>query len=134
MPPLTVLHVIPTLKTGGAEHMLASLVTAKRKQEISQAVVELTPGGEVGAKTRAAAMPVALVRLIRLIRRLKPSAIQSWLYYADLLSLWALDLSGRRALTRLYWGVRCSDIEPTSYRLALRRAMAAAAARAGRPD
>jgi glycosyltransferase involved in cell wall biosynthesis len=147
MPPLTVLHVIPTLKSGGAEHMLASLVAAKRQQPISQAVVELTPGGQVGAKIRAAAVPLyhlglthsvatplALVRLIRLIRRLQPAAIQSWLHYADLLSLWALEWSGRRAKTRLYWGVRSSDIEPANYRPALRRAMAAAAARAGRPD
>lgn len=147
MAPLTVLHVIPTLDTGGAEHMLASLVAAKRQQPMSQAVVELAPGGELGAKIRAAgvpifdlgfthpaAMPIALIRLARLIRRLQPSAIQSWIYYADLLSLWALELSGRRSVTRLYWGVRCSDMAPEKYRRALRWAIATAARSAGRPD
>ena len=147
MTPLTVLHVIPTLRAGGAESMLASLVAAERAQPMSQAVAAFAPGGEFGAKIRAAsvpifdlncthlaAMPLAVIRLTRLIKRLQPSAIQSWLYYADLLSLWALEGSGRRSVTRLYWGVRCSDMEPERYRLALRWAISAAAHRAGRPD
>lgn len=84
--------------------------------------------------TQFAALPLALIRLTRLIRRLEPAAIQSWIYYADLLSLWALNLSGRRPVTRLYWGVRCSNMELSQYRLALRWAIAAAARRAARPD
>jgi glycosyltransferase involved in cell wall biosynthesis len=147
MPPLTVLHVIPTLETGGAESMLASLVAAKRAQPMSQAVTVFAPSGKLGDKIRAAgvpifdlnctysaAMPLAVVRLARLIKRLQPRAIQSWLYYADLLSLWGLEVSGRRPVTRLYWGVRCSDMEPARYRFALRWAIAAATRRAGRPD
>ena len=40
----TVLHVIPGLHTGGAEHRLAALVTAKRKQPFSQIIVDLKGG------------------------------------------------------------------------------------------
>ena len=39
--PPTVLHVIPGLHTGGAEHRLAAFVTAKRKQPFSQVIVDL---------------------------------------------------------------------------------------------
>ena len=41
MTPPTVLHVIPRLATGGAEHMLASLVTAKRDRPYSHVVINL---------------------------------------------------------------------------------------------
>src|SRR5262245_44749189 len=123
-----VLHVIPKLATGGAERMLATLVTARRSERLEPVAVEMTPGGEIGA----AGIPVhhlgthsylhgplAVARLTRLIRRLQPAAIQSWLYYADLASLWALEASGRRADTRLYWGIRCSDMDQSRYSFAL---------------
>ena len=63
-----------------------------------------------------------------------PAAIQSWLYYADLISLWALEISGRRATTRLYWGVRCSDMDQSKYQRGLRWAIAACVSRSARPD
>ena len=37
----TVLHIIPGLGTGGAEHALAALITAKRMQPFFQVVVNL---------------------------------------------------------------------------------------------
>jgi glycosyltransferase involved in cell wall biosynthesis len=144
----TILHVIPSLHTGGAEHMLAALVSADRRGRlISSEVAVLIGGGELAAPIRAAGVPVhelgmahaaqlpaALARLVALIRRTKPVAIQSWLYYADALSLWALALSGRRAATRLYWGVRCSDMDQSKYSRALRWAITACARASGRPD
>jgi glycosyltransferase involved in cell wall biosynthesis len=56
------------------------------------------------------------------------------MYYADLFALWALERSGRRGTTRLYWGVRCSDMEIGRYGRMLRTAIAAGARRAARPD
>jgi glycosyltransferase involved in cell wall biosynthesis len=147
----TVLHVIPGLHTGGAEHMLAALVTAKRKQQFSQIVVDLS-GGTAGdsALTEAICiagipvrrfggriafdLPIILFRLCGLIRQIRPSAIQSWLYYADLASLWALELSGQRATTRLYWGIRSSDMDQSHYRRALGWTIKACAKRSKRPD
>jgi glycosyltransferase involved in cell wall biosynthesis len=147
----TVLHVIPWLKTSGAEHVLASLLTAKRPQPVSQVVVNLlrTPADETtlaelthtngivvhqfgGQSTFA--LPFILFRLSRLIRQIRPAAIQSWLYYGDLTSLWALELSGLRANTRLYWGVRSSDMDPSHYRRALGWTIKACAKRSARPD
>ena len=147
MAPPVVLHVIPKLATGGAERALATLVTAAHTEPVASVVVELMRGGEVGTDIRATGIPVhelgiespihvpaAVGRLAVLIRRLRPVAVQSWLYYADLASLWALDLSGRRQSTRLYWGVRCSDMEQSHYSTALRRTIAACVRRAHRPD
>jgi glycosyltransferase involved in cell wall biosynthesis len=147
----TVLHVIPGLSTGGAEHALTALVTAKRQQPFSQIVVDLlgkgpdddelvkairTSGVQVhqfGGKT-ALDLPVILFRLRGLIRQVRPIAIQSWLYYADLASLWALELSGQRATTRLYWGIRSSDMKQSHYRRALGWTIKACAKRSAQPD
>ena len=117
-----VMHVIPNLVTGGAEHMLMSLVTASRPQSYPQTVVSLTGGGIFAEPIRNAGVPIyeiglthfnlplAVIRLASLIRKLSPATIQSWLYYGDLLATLALYLSGRRRQTQLYWGVRCSDM------------------------
>ena len=142
-----VLHVIPGLGTGGAEHMLATLVTAKRDVPIEQAVVNLMAGGELAAGIRtagvavhelgmtgAATFPGTVLRLAAIIREIKPDAIQSWLYYGDLIALLALGLSGRRSQTRLYWGIRCSDMDQSQYRAALRYTIAACARLSARPD
>jgi glycosyltransferase involved in cell wall biosynthesis len=123
----SVLHVIPGLRVGGAENMLAALVTAKRDNPFQQAVVNLLSGGVMAEPIRNAGIPIhdigivhptafwlAVLRLARLIRDLRPTAIQSWLYYGDFISYWALRLSGRRSSTRLYWGIRCSDMYQSS--------------------
>jgi glycosyltransferase involved in cell wall biosynthesis len=144
---LTVLHVIAARGIGGAEHMLSALVTAKRDSPLSQAVVNLMADPELAAAVRASGvpvyelglrkvvqMPLVLTHLVKLIRTLRPAAIQSWLYYSDLLSLWALNLSGRRTITRLYWGIRCSDMDLSKYRASLRWTVAACAKRSQEPD
>ena len=149
--PPSVLHVIPGLHTGGAEHRLTALVTAERKSPLSQIIVDLK-GDAAGDSAlvdgiRAAGIPIhqfggratvnfplSLIRLCGLIRRVRPVAIQSWLYYADLASLWALELSGQRATTRLYWGVRSSDMKLSHYRRALGWTIRACAKRSARPD
>ncbi len=143
----SVLHVIASLDLGGAERMLAALVAAKRPAPLRQHVAVLMPGGALTPEIRAAGVPVAELglrraadapfatfRLARLVRTLRPAAIQTWMYYADLLGLWALELSSRRRATRLYWGIRCSDMDMGRYRRALRWTVAACARRAARPD
>lgn len=145
--PPTVLHVIPALRAAGAEHMLAALVSAKRAVPHRQVVVDLSGNGELAGRIRAAAVPLhelglsgvagipsTVLRLASLIRRLKPAAIQSWLYYADLISLWALGLSGRRSKTRLYWSVRNSDLDLARYSRTLRWTIACCRRLSVKPD
>lgn len=124
---------------GGAERMLTSLVTAKRSMQFSQCVVSLMKGGTFSEQIKNSGVPLyelemnqpnlpaAVLRLALLIRKLSPVAIQSWLYYGDLATTVALYLSGRRRDTRLYWGVRCSDIRQSHYGARLRLSVAACA-------
>lgn len=133
----TVLHVIPGLGLGGAESMLVNLTTAPG-QQTRPIVADLLSGGENAAKLRAAQVPLfelgaagavgfaaAVRRLAHLIRERKPRVIQGWMYYGDLTATLALRLSGRWRQTRLYWGVRCSDMEVSRYGMPLRLSIAA---------
>lgn len=142
-----VLHVIAGLGVGGAERMLAALVAAPRAEPHRQLVVDLIGSGALAPEIRAAgvevrelglagplSVPRVVAALARIVRETQPAAIQSWMYYADLFSLWALDRSGRRKATRLYWGVRCSDMDQSRYGAALRWTIRACARRANRPD
>jgi glycosyltransferase involved in cell wall biosynthesis len=142
-----VLHVIAGLGIGGAERMLAALVTAPRAAPHRQIVVDLIGEGALAPEIRASGVevrefglagPLSVPRVVsalaRIVRETQPSAIQSWMYYADLFGLWALERSGRRKATRLYWGVRCSDMDQSRYGAALRWTIRACARRASRPD
>jgi glycosyltransferase involved in cell wall biosynthesis len=131
--PPCVLHVITGLGNGGAEGVLSRLVTATRDEALQSVVVSLTAGGthrdalarsdcavfDLGMQ-RGRANPSALWRLASLIRQFRPIAIQSWMYHADLLSTMALSLSGLARRTRLYWGIRCSDMQAEHYSVGFR--------------
>ncbi len=130
---MTVMHVITGLDTGGAERMLANLCIAQHRDGGSPIVVSLSPGGSQQDRLQAAGVavvdlglrrgipnPLGLFRLAGIIRREKPPVIQSWMYHADLVALLSLWLSGRRKKTRLYWGVRCSDVDLGAYPVSLR--------------
>lgn len=142
----TVLHVIPGLGLGGAEAMLTNLATAPGRRT-APIVVDLLKGGAHAEQLRAAGIPLyefgvrgpvgfllALRRLARLIGELRPDVVQGWMYYGDLAAALALGRSGRRGQTRLYWGVRCSDMDVARYGLALRYAVRACRRLSHLPD
>jgi len=131
-----VMHVITDLDVGGAERMLVSYLTAERSLAPNSFVVSLLSGGYFAKWLRQSGLSVhemkmgravgnllSLFRIALMIRREKPDVIQSWMYHADLVSTVALLLSGRKRQTRLYWGVRCSDMDTSKYRLTLRFAI-----------
>jgi glycosyltransferase involved in cell wall biosynthesis/O-antigen/teichoic acid export membrane protein len=134
--PVTVMHVITDLDVGGAERMLVSYLTAKREAAPNSLVVSLISGGYFAQLLRRSGLSVremnmgraignlmSLFSIALMIRREKPDVIQSWMYHADLVSTLALLLSGRKRQTRLYWGVRCSDMDTSKYRVTLRFAI-----------
>ena len=142
-----VLHVIAASGVGGAERMLARLTGASRAGAPEQTVVNLLRDASLESAVRASGAsyhelgltsawraPLALAPLVRIIRSETPDVVQSWLYYADLMSLAALELSGRRASTRLYWGIRCSKIDFSHYSSVLRRSVGLCARLSSRPD
>jgi glycosyltransferase involved in cell wall biosynthesis len=121
----TVLHLITGLEQGGAEAMLAKLVTSLDPARCRSVVVSMTDEGAVGAALRAAGVPLyclglrrgrpaptALPGLLRIIRREQPAVLQSWLYHADLLALAAATLVPGLPLV---WNLRCSDMELGRY-------------------
>ena len=113
--------------------MLASLCIANKRAGQAPLVVSLQPGGSQYERLVEAGVRVvdlnmrsgtpslgALWRLARLIRDERPSVIQAWMYHADLYALWALVLSGRAWRTRLYSGIRCSEMDFAHYPLTFR--------------
>ncbi|RCK33588.1 hypothetical protein TH24_21310 [Thalassospira xiamenensis] len=59
--------------------------------------------------------PISIFKLAWMIYKFKPSIVQSWMHYADLVATLALLISGRRKNTRLIWGVRCSNLDFSQY-------------------
>lgn len=145
-PTIRVMHVIASLDVGGAETMLTNLVCA-RPPALDQCVVSLVPGGALEQRIAAAGVPLYTLgmhrgrpgvggplRLARLIHRLRPDVLQSWMYHADLVGALALTLSGRRRAVRHVWGLRCSDMESPDYGRMFRAVRAAWMALVPRAD
>ncbi len=114
---IRVLHVITGLEDGGAEGVLYQLLSHVGRRADHQ-VVSLTSEGRYGPLIRALGVPVTclnfprgrlslqgLWQLWRLLRREKPTVVQTWMYHADLVGGVLARLSGCRSL---YWNVRHS--------------------------
>src|SRR5580700_5282386 len=116
---LTVLHLITGLDTGGAEGMLARLVTGSDRARFRHIVVSMTGRGTFGPAIAASGIelrsldvkrnvpdPGGLLRLRRVLREFQPDILQTWLYHADLLGLAAWRLGWAR---RLIWNGRSTE-------------------------
>jgi glycosyltransferase involved in cell wall biosynthesis len=123
--PLKIVHLITDLDTGGAEMMLAKLVTAMERVRFSNSVISLTDHGTLGAwiaalgvpvftlgMRRGAPDPIGIARLVRLLGQEKPDILQTWLYHADLMGTIASRLVRVPALC---WNIRCSDMDMSHY-------------------
>ena len=142
----TVLHLIPSLHLGGAEKTLVEFLSDAEARR-GACVVVFFGGGSFEHRLAELGVPVidlkvngllsvfgSIYRLTRLLRRIRPEIVQTWLYYADFLGLLALLLSGRRGKTILSWGVRCSDHRLSEYDFPLRTVIRACASLSRGPD
>lgn len=122
---MVIAHLITSLGCGGAENQMQQLVLASRDGHSRHIVISLTEGGlisselkEVGVEVHSLGMkrgvwsPGGLVRLIRLLRRLKPDALHCWLYHACLLGLFATRFVHVNALI---WALRSANPGLHSY-------------------
>ena len=125
------MHVISGLGDGGAERALTNLVLHQRSagaQAHEQIVVSLSGAGIYGPVLNRSGIEViafdlrglnslfgTVVRLARLIRTRRPDVLKCWMYHANLVGVVATMLSQRRHLMRLYWGIRCSDMDVSKY-------------------
>jgi len=115
---IRVLHLITTLESGGAQAMLTNLVTARSPGcSVAHTVIEMTAHDTCDERIRRAGVPVhtlgmtrgraslaAVGRFMQLLRRERPTIVQTWLYHADLLGLVTLPV----LRVPLVWNVRCS--------------------------
>ena len=118
---MKILHIIVGLKTGGAEIALKRLVEAHAENpNFRHEVVSLTDIGKVGVHLIGRGIKVqslgmrstigsvfALWRLIRLIRKVRPDIVQTWMYHADLIGGLAARFAG---VKNVVWGIRTTEI------------------------
>lgn len=115
---MRVLHVIIGLDVGGAESMLFRLVTAGGDSD-NHIVVSLSGQGEIGSRllkegvevhalglSAAADLARVFWALLRLIKKLRPDVVQTWMYHADLIGGIAARLMG----VPVVWGIRRTDV------------------------
>jgi glycosyltransferase involved in cell wall biosynthesis len=122
---VTILHVITDLDRGGAESVLYRFLN-KTSTDVQQrhVVVSLRDRGFFGDKFEAAGilvhtlnmkggldLPGAFIKLVTLMRRIRPDVVQTWLYHADLLGGLAAQFCGRPPVL---WGVHTVYLSPGS--------------------
>jgi glycosyltransferase involved in cell wall biosynthesis len=125
------MHVIATLRGGGAERLLTNIVLQQNAPDRT-CVVTLLPGGVFRATLENAGFTVidlgmqrqidalrGVFRLAALMRARAPEIVQGWMYHANLMAFFALRLSRLRD-TRLVWGTFCTDIPKSDLPLSLR--------------
>lgn len=118
---MTVVHLITGLFRGGAETMLAKLVSEMDRDRFRNVVVSLMSPGPLSKEIEAAGVPVhslgisrsalnplAIFRLRALLERMRPDILQTWLYHADLLGIVGRTLSSKPIFV---WNIRCTDPE-----------------------
>jgi glycosyltransferase involved in cell wall biosynthesis len=145
--PHKIMYVVTGLQTGGAEAMLARLLTAAPRLADDITVVSLLPAKAYVERLRAAGIGVVeldfgrilggasgLIRLARKIAASQPDIVQGWMYHGDIAALLALVLSGRRRRTQLIWSIRCSELDLARYGLVLRLVVKACVLLSSCPD
>lgn len=97
--PIRVMHIITGLQTGGAETMLLKLLSGQDVMHIKPVVIALGGRGMIadkieslGITVRSVGMsgsrlsPLAVWRLLKVVREYKPHVIQGWMYHGNLMA------------------------------------------------
>ena len=122
----SILHIISTLGTGGAEMMLYRLLSNLDRKSFEPVVISLTGTDTIGEKINRLQIPVLalnmrrnfpnpldFLRLTRWCRRCRADIVHTWMYHADLLGVLCTRLVGT---PKLVWTIRGSHIPFNSYR------------------
>ncbi|MGE0190237.1 MAG: glycosyltransferase family 4 protein [Steroidobacteraceae bacterium] len=118
---IKIVFIITGLSAGGAEIMLLRLLE-RLDARFSKHVISLTNIGEIGTKIRSLGIavealgmkpglliPLDFVRLIQIIRMLKPDIVHTWMYHSDLIGGLAARAAGVSAIA---WSLRHSNLSP----------------------
>lgn len=120
---IKVTFIITNLGTGGAETMLFKLLQRMDRSRFEPIVISLVGLGEIGPRigvlgipvyvlgmSRGIPNPLMIFKLARLLRRVKPDLVHTWMYHADLLGGIAARLAG---CSVVLWGLRHSNLSKT---------------------
>lgn len=118
---MRIVFIITGLSTGGAEMMLFKVLARLDRKRFAPYVISLTTLGELAPRIAALGIPVGAVglkaglsspsgffRLVRLLKRLNPDVVHTWMYHADLLGGLAARLAGVSAVA---WCIRNSNLD-----------------------
>lgn len=118
---MRIVFIITGLSTGGAEMMLFKVMERLDRHRFVPYVISLTTLGELAPRIAALGIPVdamgmkpglpsptGFFRLVRLLKRLKPDVVHTWMYHADLLGGLAARLAGVSAVG---WCIRNSNLD-----------------------
>lgn len=122
-----IVFVITGLSVGGAEMMLLKLLSQLDRSRFSPYVISLTTEGEIGSRLAELNIPVfvlnmhsaksrtvCLFKMVKIIKRLNPSVVQTWMYHADLVGGIAARLAG---VEHIVWCIRNSNLSKTATKL-----------------
>lgn len=122
--PLRVLYLVPDLGVGGAERHVTTLLPALDRDRFEPSALVIGQRGalfdslgQAGVPARALgrgkrALPIALIELIRELRRIRPDVLLTRGYNAELLGRVAAILT--RVPRRVVWVHNCGDLQPRS--------------------
>lgn len=121
---MKVLHLITSLRTGGAEGMLQKVVIALGSRGYTSAVISLTEASWIGAELvergtpvlalgggRGILLPHRCTALVRMLREFRPNVVHSWMYHANLLGHAVVSMGHSRGRPVLISSIRgCLDV------------------------
>jgi glycosyltransferase involved in cell wall biosynthesis len=144
MKAIKIVHLITGLQVGGAEMMLYKLLSRMDAGRFRSIVVCMTGEGQVAEWIRKLGIDVhplgmrrgrpslaAALRLVGLLRRERPTILQTWLYHADLLGLLTARLAGCPGVV---WNIRSSKVEMYQHKRLLRYTIRTCAGLSRQPD
>jgi glycosyltransferase involved in cell wall biosynthesis len=116
---MLIVHLITELERGGAEGQLYELVSHSDKSRFRHIVISLQDGGGIATQLLSAGIevyslglrktlpsPWAYMRLVRLLRNLKPDVLHCWLYHGCLAGALSARAGG---VKRMIWGLRSAN-------------------------
>lgn len=126
----SVVHIISGLNVGGAETMLYKLISASPSEQTPKyTVVSLTDLGLIGKKLEQIGVDVycmhsksyldtlkCIYKIVKLLKKLNPDIVHTWLYHSDLLGGVAAKLANVRIIV---WCVRSTDVTKGGKKLTL---------------
>lgn len=130
----TIVHFISAPGGGGAEAMLLNLVSAMNQKAWKMVVIVVDGRAwpESMRKLREAGAVVhdlectgflrkgTLIKLIQLLRQIRPDVMQSWMHHADFVGGWCARLAGTK---HVVWGIHCREIHRIASESDLRAAV-----------